>query len=80
MDGDGNARRLILKIDKSYKEFVGNDSTTFAYKWITYIAKNLGVSQFRFKNSIVKIGMEFLMILLLVFILVVIYILSRIYR
>lgn len=56
LDYDGNARRLSLRIDKSFKEVVGNDALMHALRWQETMAKNMRISQYRFKNPMILIG------------------------
>ncbi|XGW32542.1 hypothetical protein V3C99_017247 [Haemonchus contortus] len=59
LSGDGNARKVIITIDRSYQAVVGNESTTLAAKWCESIASMLRVSHYRFKNARIFIGIVF---------------------
>ncbi|KAK6032817.1 hypothetical protein OSTOST_00998 [Ostertagia ostertagi] len=59
LSGDGNARKVIITIDRSYQTVVGNDSTTLASKWSESIASMLRVSNYRFKNAHIHMGIVF---------------------
>uniref|UniRef100_A0A915DSH7 PKD/REJ-like domain-containing protein n=1 Tax=Ditylenchus dipsaci TaxID=166011 RepID=A0A915DSH7_9BILA len=57
--GDKNARRITLRIDRSFKEVVGNDAEGVASKWASRMAKNMRISEYRIKNSVVLTGILF---------------------
>ncbi|KAI1724260.1 hypothetical protein Ddc_05481 [Ditylenchus destructor] len=61
LSGDHNARRLTFKIDRSYKEIVGNESDGYALsgKWTSKMASNMRISAYRFKNPVVSTGIIF---------------------
>lgn len=56
LTNDGNARRIVLRIDRSFKDLVGNDSIMLARSWISTLAANMRLSSYRFKNPVVAIG------------------------
>ncbi|KAI6209518.1 REJ domain-containing protein [Aphelenchoides besseyi] len=59
LTNDGNARRISLRIDRSFKETVGNDSGILAQNWIENMSNNMRISSFRFKSAHIAIGMMF---------------------
>lgn len=58
LSNDGNARRISLRIDRSYKDIVGNDSTMLAQNWLSTMATNMRISPYRFKNPVLAIGKQ----------------------
>lgn len=59
LNGDGNARRIRLMIDRSYKDVIANDSTTMAIQWLQSISQMTRISIYRFKNPYILVGMYF---------------------
>ncbi|VDM39098.1 unnamed protein product [Toxocara canis] len=59
MNGDGNARRMSLLIDRSFKDVIGNDSAASATRWLQSIAATTRVSIYRFKNPHIFVGIIF---------------------
>ncbi|VDL77991.1 unnamed protein product [Nippostrongylus brasiliensis] len=57
--GDGNARKAMITIDRSFQNVIGNDSSSVATKWCESISSMLRVSVYRFKNPRVVIGILF---------------------
>lgn len=47
---------MTLRINRSFREVVGNDSVKFAQLWITKLAENMQISKYRFKNPVIIIG------------------------
>lgn len=56
MTNDGNARRVSLKIDKTLKQTVGNNSDGMAKAWLSFMATNMRISEFRFKLPTIHFG------------------------
>ncbi|KAI6232448.1 REJ domain-containing protein [Aphelenchoides besseyi] len=56
LTNDGNARKISLRIDRSFKETVGNDSGVMSEAWIDNMSKNMKISSFRFKSAHIAIG------------------------
>uniref|UniRef100_A0A9J2PZK7 GPS domain-containing protein n=1 Tax=Ascaris lumbricoides TaxID=6252 RepID=A0A9J2PZK7_ASCLU len=59
LNGDGNARRIRLMIDRSYKDVIANDSTTMAIQWLQSISQMTRISIYRFKNPYILVGIVF---------------------
>ncbi|KAI6191662.1 Endoribonuclease [Aphelenchoides bicaudatus] len=59
LTNDGNARRVALRIDRSFKDLVGNDSVILAQSWISNIANNMRISPYRFKSPVLATGMVY---------------------
>lgn len=59
LNGDGNARKVIITIDRSFQNVVGNDTAVVASKWCESISSMLRVSIYRFKNARVSLGIVF---------------------
>ncbi|KAE9554143.1 hypothetical protein FO519_002623 [Halicephalobus sp. NKZ332] len=59
LQGDGNARKIPLRINKSFRDVVGNDSDSLEQKWSKAIATTMGVDQYRIKNPIISDGIIF---------------------
>ncbi|CAD5234674.1 unnamed protein product [Bursaphelenchus xylophilus] len=56
---DGNARRLSLRIDKTLKEVAPSHPDLVAQQWIQSMATNMRISEFRFKNYAILMGVMF---------------------
>lgn len=57
--GDKNARRVQLRIGRSYKEVIGtntNDTNSTTARWLSKIAENTRISEFRFKTPSIATG------------------------
>ncbi|EPB80606.1 hypothetical protein ANCCEY_00320 [Ancylostoma ceylanicum] len=59
LNGDGNARKVIITIYRSFQNVVGNDTTAVANRWSESIANMLRVSIYRFKNARIFLGIIF---------------------
>ncbi|KAK6766532.1 hypothetical protein RB195_026057 [Necator americanus] len=59
LNGDGNARKVIITIYRSFQNVVGNDTTAIINKWCESIANMLRVSNYRFKNARIYLGIIF---------------------
>ncbi|KAL6722666.1 hypothetical protein Aduo_017771 [Ancylostoma duodenale] len=59
LHGDGNARKVIITIYRSFQNVVGNDTTAVANRWSESIANMLRVSVYRFKNARIFLGIIF---------------------
>jgi len=60
--GDGNARKIPLRIERSSKDLSGqntNDSSLIAYRWTNSMGRNMRISEFRFKNPAIQMGKFF---------------------
>ncbi|VDK54876.1 unnamed protein product [Cylicostephanus goldi] len=56
LNGDGNARKVIMTIDRSFQTVVGNDTAVMASKWTESMANMLRISIYRFKNARIYMG------------------------
>jgi len=55
LQGDGNARRLSLRIDRSFKDVVANATET-ALSWTAGLALQTRINGYRLKNPMVAMG------------------------
>lgn len=53
---DGNARRVTLKMDKSYKTVVGDSGAQLGASWLRSLADAMHISEARFKKPTLQMG------------------------
>ncbi|CAD6188685.1 unnamed protein product [Caenorhabditis auriculariae] len=59
MNADGNARKIISKIDRSYQNIIGNNSDIISKRWSSSITTMLRISEYRIKNANIFMGIIF---------------------